>query len=381
MMKALRLSAFFVVPFIGTLFFSPHLHALDQGIIERPDSVSLDRSSTVRWQALFNVNPAWPTRQIAYLETRQPDLSVSLLLGRLLYRGQAWTRRDTDIVSAVQWRQDNLKIKQAILRVLRSQNNPDVVNYICHYLTVEQEPTLVISALATLAILDANTAPSWAFRLADPRGHRQLPGATSSTVRQQALEYLLQTRGIDAQDTRQAFDWALLRVTGSERNNAIRLLSGLAANDLRQAVALKLINEYRGGIIDGLGKQGLVIALGDLGGHADIELVNALMEMVIFGERAVATTAATALSTALAWDAPVAINDLITRAQNDPDPVVRQALIALLIRLDPAAVATIAPTTSPWAALANHHHLLQQWSSPSALPPAPTPIITPPKTP
>ena len=277
MMSVLRLLMFFPVLFISVLFFPPHLHALDQGIIERPDSVSLDRSSTVRWQALFNVNPAWPTRQIAYLETRQPELSVSLLLARLLYRGEAWTRRDTDIVSALQWRQDNLKIKQAILRALRSRNNPDVVNYICHYLTVEQEPTLVISALGTLAILDANTAPSWAFRLADPRGQRQLPGSTSSTVRQQALEYLVQTRGIDAQDTRQAFDWALLRVTGSERNNGIRLLSGMTANDLRQAVALKLISEYRGGIIDGLGKQGLVMALGDLSGHADVELVNALM--------------------------------------------------------------------------------------------------------
>ena len=155
----------------------------------------------------------------------------------------------------------------------------------------------------------------------------------------------------------------------------------MTANDLRQAVALKLISEYRGGIIDGLGKQGLVMALGDLSGHADVELVNALMEMVIYGERAVATTAATALSTTLTWDAPVAINDLITRAQSDPDPVVRQALMALLIRLDPAAVATIAPTTSPWAALANHHHLLQQWSSPNAPRPAPSPVITPPGTP
>jgi hypothetical protein len=364
---------------VATLSYFPlggqPLSALDQGIIERPDSVTLDRSSTVRWQALFSVNPAWINRQIAFLETRQPDLSLSLLLGRLLYRGEAWTRRESDLVIAQQWRQDNLKVKQTILRALRTHHNPDVVNYICHYLTIEQEPTLVISALGTLAILDANTAPSWAYRLSDPRVQPPLPGSTSSTVRQQALEYLFQTKGIESADTRKAFDWALLRVTGSERNNAIRLLSHTMANDMRHAVALKLISEYRSGVIDGLGKQGLVMVIGDLSGDADVDMVNALMELVINGERAVATTAATALATSLSWDAPVAINDLITRSQQDPDPVVRQALTALLIRLDPDAVAVISPTTSPWAALANHHHLLQQWSAPNPLHGAPTQAV------
>jgi hypothetical protein len=170
-----------------------------------------------------------------------------------------------------------------------------------------------------------------------------------------------------------------LRVGGAERNNAIQLLSDLPAHDLRRSVTLKLIDEYRNHIIDGVSKHGLVLAIGDLTGEVDFELVGGLMEMVIQGERSIATTAATALATTLSWDAPVAINDLIIRAQQDPDPVIRQSLMALLIRLDPTAVAAIAPATSPWAALANHHNLLRLWSTPTLPPFAPPAAPSPTK--
>jgi hypothetical protein len=55
---------------------------VDLEIINHPEAVPLDRSSTGRWQALFNTKPAWVTRQIAFLETRQTSLRLSLLLSR-----------------------------------------------------------------------------------------------------------------------------------------------------------------------------------------------------------------------------------------------------------------------------------------------------------
>jgi hypothetical protein len=341
---------------------------IDRSIIDRPDSVSLERSAQVRWQALFQTNPAWPSRQIAFLELRNKDLALSLLLARLLYRGDAWTRRATDQVSETQWLQDTLEIKQTILRNLRARGETDVVPYVCHYLTFEQHPTLIISALSTIAVLDAKTVPSWAYRLADPRNAQALPGAQSSRVRQVALEYLLQTQGLESAETQAAYNWALLHITGIERNRAISLLSNLPADQLRQAVIMKMLSEHRDGVLDGLGKQGLAQAISDLRGQADDALVLGLMELVVRGERVIATTAATALGTSLSWETPVAINDLIARITQDPDPVVRQALLGLLLRLDPISVTHLATSSSGWTALANHHFLLQQWSAPAPLP-------------
>ena len=340
---------------------------VDPAIIANPESVTLDRSSTGRWQALFRANPAWITRQIAFLETRQSELRLSLLLARLLYRGEPWTRRDNDNVGAWRWRQDTVEARHAILRSLRAYRQPVVADHLCLYLTVEDEPSLVISALVTLALIDPATAQSWAYRLADPRSPGPLPGAASTSVRQQALQFLVDQRGLDAEDTRQALDWALLRVTGVERNHALKLLDPGQAHDLTVATVLKLAQEYRSGVADAQGKQGLVLAIGTLRGHADSTLVQALMSLVVHGERAVATTAATALGTTLQWDAAVAVNDLAERAAKDPDAVVRQSLTAFLLRLDPLSVAADAPGNGPWAALAEHQLLLNRWAAPASV--------------
>jgi len=351
---------------------------IDPSIITTPEAVILDRSSTGRWQALFRSNPAWITRQIAYLETRQTDLRLSLLMARLLYRGEPWTRRDNDTVGAWRWRQDTLEARQAILRSLRVYREPIVADHLCHYLTLEDEPSLVISALVTLALIDPRTAQRWAYRLADPRTPNHLPGAASSSVRQEALDFLLETRGLDAEETKAALDWALLRVSGVERNHALRLLEAGTAPELITHTVLRLAQEYRTGIADPLGKQGLVLAIGNLRGHAHGELVQVLMDLVVNGERAVATTAASALATTLQWDVPVAINDLMERATKDPDAVVRQSLTAFLLRLDPASVVAIAPPNSPWASLANHQLLLNQWVAPKPLT-TPIPVAPPAK--
>jgi hypothetical protein len=347
----------------------PPAHAanVDPSIIANPASVSLDRSSTGRWQALFRANPAWITRQIAYLETRQNELRLSLLLARLLYRGEPWTRRDNDSVGAWRWRQDTLEARHAILRSLRAYREPVVADHLCRYLTVEDDPSLVISALVTLALVDPATARTWAFRLADPRTANPLPGAASASVRQQALHFLIDTRGLDAEETRQALDWALLRAAGVERNHALRLLAPGQAHELTVATVLRLTQEYRANVADPQGKQGLVLAISILRGQADATLVQTLMDLVVHGERAVATTAATALGTTLQWDTAVAINDLAERAAKDPDAVVRQSLTAFLLRLDPLSVVADAPGNGPWAALAEHQLLLNRWAAPTSV--------------
>jgi hypothetical protein len=340
---------------------------VDPTIIANPESVTLDRSSTGRWQSLFRANPAWITRQIAYLETRQSEMRLSLLLARLLYRGEPWTRRDNDNVGAWRWRQDTLEARHAILRSLRAYREPVVADHLCRYLTVEDVPALVVSALVTLALIDPATAQTWAYRLADPRSPGSLPGSASRSVRQQALEFLISSRGPDADETRKALDWALLRATGAERNHALRLLAPGQAHDLAVAAVLRLAQEYRANVADPQGKQGLVLAIGALRGQADAPLVQTLMALAVHGERAVATTAATALGTTLVWETPVAINDLAERAAKDPDAVVRQSLTAFLLRLDPLSVVADAPGNGPWAALAEHQLLLNRWAAPASV--------------
>jgi hypothetical protein len=340
---------------------------VDPAIIANPESVTLDRSSTGRWQALFRANPAWIARQVAYLETRQSEMRLSLLLARLLYRGEPWTRRDNNNIGAWRWRQDTVEARHTILRALRAYREPVVADHLCRYLTIEDEPSLVISALVSLALIDPAAAQAWAYRLADPRSPQHLPGSASASVRQQALQFLIDTRGLDAEETRQALDWALLRVTGVERNHALRLLNPGQAHELMVATVHKLAQEYRANVADPHGKQGLVLAIGILRGQADAALVQTLMALVVHGERAVATTASTALGTTLQWDAAVAINDLAERAAKDADAVVRQSLTAFLLRLDPLSVAADAPGNGPWAALAEHQLLLNRWSAPASV--------------
>ena len=133
---------------------------VDPSIIANPEAVSLDRSSTGRWQALFSTKPAWINRQIAFLETKQSQLRLSLLISRLLYRGEPWTRSNGP-VAAWRWQQDSLEARQAILRSLRAYREPIVADYLCRYLTIESEPTLVISALVTLSLVGASISASF----------------------------------------------------------------------------------------------------------------------------------------------------------------------------------------------------------------------------
>lgn len=335
--------------------------SIDPSVLDNPRGVVLDRNSSTRWQGLFEQNPRWISRQLAYLETHQPDQLLSLLVARLLYRGEPWTRRSTDTTNNQLWKHANLEVRSAILRTLRSHRDQVLGDFLCQYLVYEEDPGLVTSALVDLYLIDPLSCPAWALRLADPRNPLHLPGSAKASVRQRCLAFLIQTSGMDAPQTRQALDWALLHVTGTERNHAIAMVPRGAIQDLLTAAVLRLVGEFRQGILDDEGKLGLVLAITRLSGNADRELVAALMDLAVHADRALAASASSALATTLAWDAPVAINDLALRAQQDPDPVVRQALMAFLMRLYPSAVATAAGPNSPWTDLANLQERLQQW--------------------
>lgn len=334
---------------------------IDQAVIDDPREANLERASTIRWESLFKPNPPWPARQLAYLENREGDRALTLLLARLLYRGEPWRRRASDVVNEQRWRRDSLELRLMVLRSLRNYRDGAVADQLCRFLALEEHPLLTISALTGLALIDLPTAQSWALRLADPRPPTRLPGSASAQARQGALAFLVQTRGVDNAQTRQALDWALLRVGGSERNHALGLLTAGTANDLLATLVLQLCTEHRNGVLDDEGKRGLVLAVTRLTGSAERDLVMALMGLTVRGERSLAMAASTALVTNLHWDAAVAINDLASRARDASDPVLRNALLAFLMRLYPQAVVEVAPVSSPWATLAEHQIRLQAW--------------------
>ncbi len=335
--------------------------SVDPAVIENPRGVVLDRAASSRWQALFEQNPHWVARQIAYLESHQPEQILSLLTARLLYRGDPWQRRSSDTGNSPLWKRANIEVRSAVLRTLRAHREQVLGDYLCQYLVHEEDPGLVASALVDLFLIDPLSGPTWAIRLADPRGALHLPGAAKAGVRQRCLSFLVQTSGIDSPESRQALDWALLHVTGTERNHAIALIPPGAEQELLVPCVLRLAGEFRQGILDDEGRFGLVLATTRLSGVAEHDLVVALMDLAIHADRAVAAAAATALASRLQWDVAVAINDLAARARKDSDQAIRQSLLAFLVRLYPSAVAGAAGAHSPWTDLANHHERLQAW--------------------
>ena len=117
-------------------------------------------------------------------------------------------------------------------------------------------------------------------------------------------------------------------------------------------------------MLDDQGKLGLVLAATRVSGNADRELVQALMDLTIHADRAVASTTASALATGVSWEVAVAVNDLAARASDtSQDPVVREALMALLMRLYPSFVPDAAGPDSPWTDLAHHQERLQAWEA------------------
>jgi len=338
-----------------------HASAIDYQALANPQSIDLpDRSASARWQSLFQVDPDWISRQIAYLTERQVEQSPTLFAARLLYRGDPWTRRSGDQVNSKRWKTSDRDTKLAVLRELRANRDPQLADVVKHFITIETDAELLASALTTLWFLAPKEASGFAVRLADPRPATHLPGAANAAVRQEALRFLLGVNGSDSPESRRALEWALLQAKGGERNHALARLKRGELPDLIKAAILRLDGERAKGELDDDGSAGLAIACSRLGLDIDTELAAALVAIAVSGAREIAAPAATSLASNVGWTATVPVNEIAKRATADADPVVRHALLNLLLRVNTNAGA-IDVKGSPWNALSSHRERLSRW--------------------
>jgi hypothetical protein len=335
---------------------------IDPGAVADPRMVRMaDRAADARWRALFAPDPAWVSRQVSYLSATTGDLAPTLLAARLLYRGEPWTRRGTEQVNPRRWRAADQEVRLAILREVRWRREPGFVPVLRALLAAERNPAVAASALTTLWLLDGAAGTAAAEALADPRGEgTRLPASGSAQVRERALSLLLDVQGPDTPGSRRALGWALLEAAGSERNHAITALAPGQVGDLLQAAILRLCAERRAGTLDDDGQAGLAQACTRIAGSISPELATALVEVAVEGGREIATPAATALAGNLGWTATVAADAIARRAANDPDPVVRHALSALLLRIKPGLLSAGA-ADNPWTLMGTHRDRLSKW--------------------
>ncbi len=334
---------------------------IDYAAIDNPMALDLpDRSAAARWRALFQVDPDWISRQIAYLTDRQGDQAPTLLAARLLYRGEPWVRRAGDQVNSKRWKASDRDTKLALLREIRTTGDRSLAEVLKHFTATETDPELLASALTTLWFLVPKETPDFAVRLADPRPGNHLPGSANAAVRQDALRFLMGVKGCDAAETRRALDWALLQAKGGERNHALSLLKRGDVPDLIKAAIMRLDGERIKNELDDDGATGLAIACSRMGLDIDSTLAASLVAIAVGGAREIAAPAATSLASNVSWTATVPVGEIAKRAANDPDPVVRHALLNLLLRVNTNAGAIAAPG-SPWNALSRHRERLSRW--------------------
>ncbi len=335
--------------------------AIDYSVLDNPQAIELaDRSVKARWEALYQVDPDWISRQIAYLSARAPERMPTLIAARMLYHGDPWTRRSGDQTNPKRWKATDLEDKLALLREIRASRDPVLGDVLKHVLSVETDADLVSSALATLWFLDAKAAPDFAVRLADPRPTNHLPGAAQAAVRQDALRFLLGVRGPDAAETGRALDWALLQARGGERNHALALLKRGEAVEQLKAAIVRLNGERARGELDDDAEAALALACVRLGSEIDTELAKVLVDIAVNGEREIAAPAATALASNVSWTATVPVIDISNKVSSATDPVVRHVLMNLLVRVNTNAGAIAAPG-SPWNTLSAHRARLSSW--------------------
>ncbi len=349
-----------LLPLLGALGSSLPAAVIDYTVLDNPQAIEIaDRSAKARWEALFEVDPNWITRQIAYLSDRLGAQMPTLIAARLLYHGDPWTRRG-DQANPKKWKASDLDDKLALLREIRALRDPLLGDVLKHVLSVETDADLVSSALATLWVLDPKSAPDFAVRLADPRPVNHLPGAAQAGVRQDALRFLLGVRGPESAETRRALDWALLQAHGGERNHALALLKRGEATDQLKAAIVRLDDERTRGELGDDGEAALALACVRLGSDIDTELAKVLVNIAVNGDREVAAPAATALASNVSWTATVPIIEISNKVANATDPVVRHVLMNLLVRVNTNAGAIDKPG-SPWNMLSAHRARLSSW--------------------
>ncbi len=331
---------------------------IDYGAVSHPDLMRLaDRSAETRWRALFDVDVEWPARQIAYLSERLPDQAPTLLSARLLYAGEPWVRRTGDQGNLRRWKASDLETKQAVLREMRALREPAFADVLAYHLGQETDPTLVASSLVTLWTIDQGRAVALAIRLADPRSNDKLPGSAIAGVRQDALRFLVGTRGVDASESRRALQWALLEGRSAERLHAISQMPVGGGRDLVRAAILVLAPRHQE--LDPDDRASLITACTRLSGEVDPELVGALVTLAVEAQRDVAVPAATALASNVTWRVQIPLPGIAKRAREDADATVRHALSNLLLRVN--AQASDLGAGSPWSRLSRHRERLSKW--------------------
>lgn len=316
-----------------------------------------DRPSQQAWRALFDQHATWPERDVDLIAGAHPQRLATLWAARLWYRGEPWTRRENEPVNLRRWRASDRAVRLAILRDLRWRSDPALAAVVQGFLAREGEDAgLVTSALAALWRLDAAAARAAALRLADPRRQDRLPGAGLPTARSFALALLLDIAPQEA-ELRPAIAWALLTAEGSERQAALARLPRGHSPELVASLLQQLAERerWRDDELDAG-----VLACTRLDGPLGERGARALAALAARAPRALACAAATAFARLVTWQDAVDPAPLLERLRQEPDPAVRHALAAVLLRIAPARLRA-AQAGDAWTALSQHRLALQEW--------------------
>lgn len=339
-----------------------HASEIDWVAVAHPEAIRFaDAQLTVRWRALFDPAPEWINRQCAYVVWRSGERAPTLLATRLLYRGGPWVRREGIAGSDRRWLLTDREADSAVLREIRYLDEPILGDPVVRWLSSEADPALARVGLATAWLRDPSAALALAERIADPRRVDRVPLAASPTGRLAALELLVACKGIGQASVRPGLEWALLQASGPERTAALILIPTGKVDDLVRAAVRRLCREHQDGQLDESGRESLVVACSRLGSTNDPAVIGDLATLAAVAERDLAGAAASVLAASATWKAEAPLDRLTMRAANDPDPVIRHALLNLLARLKPAEAASAAAIDSPWQDLARHRARLEAW--------------------
>ena len=320
-----------------------------------------DRTSQEAWRSLFDPAPTWPERDVAALAVVHPQRLPTLWAARLLYRGDPWTRRDNEPTSLRRWKAADRGTKLAILRDLRWRREMAFVPVLAAFLAREDgDAALVVSALADLWLIAPDEGRSVAGRIADPRRADRLPAAGLPSARTFALGLLLEDSGAGPA-ARPALDWALMAADGGERLAALSRLPVGLVPDLVSGCLARLAAQARTGKLDDDGTAAAVLACARLGEAVSEQAASILAELAATASREVSCAAAAALARSVTWKNAIDPAPIVQRLASETDPAVRHALLAVLLRLNPAHIAQL-PGAGSWAELARHRLALQEWA-------------------
>lgn len=339
------------------------LAALERQIVADP-RLALDwlpdRTAQESWRALFEPAPPWPEREVAALALAHPQRLPTLWAARLLYRGEPWTRRDNEPSSLRRWRAADRAIKLAILRDLRWRREPAFLPVLAAFLQAEtDDPAQTVSALSALWLSSPGDGRAFAQRIADPRRADRLPAAGLPAARTFALSLLLEDPEAGPA-ARPALEWALLAADGGERIAALARLPAGMVPELVSGCLVRLAGQLREGRLDDDGTAAAVLACARLGTMVGEATARLLAELAATAPRELACAAAGALARSVTWKNAIDPQPLLARLNRESDPAVRHALLAVLLRLAPSAVAPLAGAAG-WSELARHREALQDW--------------------